>query len=263
MHAQELAATAAAARDAAVASNTQLVAAATAGDWDRVLDTVRAHANLGVLDDAAATALATAWDPFVAWLVGQSSVIGAELELARDLNAVVPPAHVLAHSLATLRGRAIADAKKQLKAAGGPGGRFLHTALIAQVYAATSQLEVTDAKNASDAAHASYVALASAVRATLVLDHLAPGCALLARSVDGKPVHVRGDGAGRARSSPSTRGTRAGDVHGQRRADGDRRCRASRLQSSSSTARFPWQGRPVPVDLDDVVDDIADKLSNT
>ena len=38
----------------------------------------RTRQTSGVLDDAAATALATAWDPsFVAWLVGQSSVIGA------------------------------------------------------------------------------------------------------------------------------------------------------------------------------------------
>src|SRR5205823_5343633 len=142
-------AAAARAKQAAITSSKQIVSAAAAEDWDLLLDAARARPGLGPLDDAAATALANAWEPFTTWLVGSSTLIGAQVELGRDLHDAIPTGSALARVATTFRERAVADAKRLAKLAGGPGGRFLHAALIAQ--ASGDKADDTAARGAFEA----------------------------------------------------------------------------------------------------------------
>ena len=256
MHVHEAEAAAAKAQQAVVTSNKQIVSASAAEDWELVLDTLHARSGLGPLDEPAASALARAWDSFVAWLVGQSSLIGADLELARDLHDIAPAGHSLVQALAALRDRAIVDARKQLKSAGGPGGRFLKTALLAQLYGADTG---ADAKAAIAAAHTSYVELAKVVRLTLVLDNLAPGCASLARIVDGKPVHATAALACTIEPEHVWNVAESYMVNGaQTPVDVEHRGFKLVIHGTITMA-----GQQFPVELDDIVDDIADKLDRS
>ncbi|HET9988228.1 MAG TPA: hypothetical protein VFQ65_06905 [Kofleriaceae bacterium] len=141
MKAQELADAAAAAREANARSQQAIAAAARTSDWKALLEALRTRP--AALEPATADALATAATAF--------------------------------------RDRAVSDAKSRAKLAGGPGGRFIHAALIAQV----SQ---TDAD--ATAARAAYEALVTAARANLVIDQLPAACAALARTVPGHAVHA-------------------------------------------------------------------------
>ena len=119
---------------------------------------------------------------------------------------------------------------------------------------------VTDAKAAVATPRTpSYVALASAVRVTLVLDKLAPGCALLARSVDGKPVHAATTLTCTIEPEHTWNVPETFMVNGAPTAtDVEHRGFKLVVHGTISVA-----GQTVPVDLDDVVDDIADKLDRS
>jgi hypothetical protein len=180
MKAQEKADAEAAARAANAHSQQAITSAATASDWPALLEALRTRPSAVTLEPATAEALASAYPAFTVWLVGQSSVIGAQIELSRDIGAVAPEIG-LAGAVATFRDRAVADAKQRAKLAGGPGGRFIHAALLAAV----SQ---TDGDIA--AARTAYDALVLAAHANLVIDQLPPACGALARSVAGHPLHA-------------------------------------------------------------------------
>ncbi|HEY6039385.1 MAG TPA: hypothetical protein VIV58_34120, partial [Kofleriaceae bacterium] len=152
-----------------------IMQAASAADWPAMLEALRAGQPL---DPPSADTFATVFPAFSTWLSAQSSVIGAQLELDRDLGTIEPDT-ALATAIAALRTRAVAEAKRQ--AGSGPGGRFIHAALLAAVS--------HDAKDLA-AARTAFDALAVAARANLVIDQLPPACAPLVRTVPGHAIHA-------------------------------------------------------------------------
>jgi len=156
-----------------------ITTAAAAADWLALYDVLRQSPEAR-LDPPTADALAAVFPAFTTWLIGQTSLIGAQLELDRNLG-VIEPSSTLATAVAALRSRALADAKRLAKSAGGPGGRFIHAALIAEV--SHNDADVAAARTA-------YEALVIAAHANLVIDQLPPACAPLARTVPGHAVHA-------------------------------------------------------------------------
>src|SRR6185312_9957326 len=116
MKAQEKADAEAAARAANAHSQQAITAAATASDWPALLEALRTRPADATLEPATADALAAAYPNFTKWLIGESSIIGAQIELARDLGVVVPDT-ALATAAAAFRDRALADAKQRAKLA--------------------------------------------------------------------------------------------------------------------------------------------------
>jgi len=152
-----------------------IMQAAAAADWPAMLEALRAGQPL---DPPSADTFATVFPAFSTWLIAQSSVIGAQLELDRDLGTLEPDT-ALAAQVHDLRTRAIAEAKRQ--AGSGPGGRFIHAALLAAVSHDDKDLAV---------ARTAFDALVVAARANLVIDNLPPACTPLARTVPGHAVHA-------------------------------------------------------------------------
>jgi len=248
---REAEAAAAAARDAAATSNRQIVASIAAEDWDLLLETLRARPGLGVLDDAAATALDRSWEVFTTWLVAQSNLVGAQLEVARDLRDAVPPKHALAQTQAILKTRAVTEARRLAKLAGGPGGRFLHAALIAAVAGDTATTE---------AARAAYAELQKVVRSTLVLDKLAPACSALARSPAplGQPVHATASLVCSIEPEHTWTMQESYMVNGVSTPT-EVEHRGYKLVVHGTVAAG---NQTIPVDVDEVVDEVTDKLEH-
>ncbi|MDX2086913.1 MAG: hypothetical protein SFX73_03635 [Kofleriaceae bacterium] len=147
----------------------QLVAAASNQDWPALLAHMRKR-RLGQADAAAATAVAQQWDPFVTWLSGESSIIGAYIEIDEAVRLLAPRGHALLDELEGLRTRALAEVRKRGKTARGPGGVWLYAALAERVAGPGQMVEA----NASAAAFAK---LNSTARVSLVIDKLVPACA--------------------------------------------------------------------------------------
>src|SRR3569832_2953541 len=101
--------------------------AAAAADWPAMLVALRAGQPL---DPPSADTFATVFPAFSSWLIAQSSVIGAQLELDRDLGTLESNT-ALAAADHDHRNRAVDEAKRQ--SGSGPGGRFIHAALLAAV----------------------------------------------------------------------------------------------------------------------------------
>ena len=251
---REAEAAAAAAREAAAISSRQIIASIAAEDWDLLLETLRARPGLGVLDDAAATALDKSWEVFSTWLVAQSNLVGAEIEVARDLRDAVPPDHALARTQTALRTRAITEAKRLAKLAGGPGGRFLHAALIAAVAGDPATI---------DAARAAYAELQKAVRSTLVLDKLAPACSALAKvpAPLGQPVHATASLACSIEPEHTWTMQESYMVNGVSTPT-EVEHRGYKLVVHGTISMASANGQPIPVDVDEVVDEVADKLEH-
>ena len=132
-----------------------IMQAAAAADWPAMLEALRAGQPL---DPPSADTFATVFPAFSTWLIAQSSVIGAQLELDRDLGTLESNT-ALAAAIHDLRTRAIAEAKRQVGS--GPGGRFIHAALLAAVSRDDKDLA---------AARTAFDALVVTARANLVID---------------------------------------------------------------------------------------------
>lgn len=152
-----------------------IMQAAAAADWPAMLEALRAGQPL---DPPSADTFATVFPAFSTWLIAQSSVIGAQLELDRDLGTLESNT-ALAAAVHDLRTRAVAEAKRQ--SGSGPGGRFIHAALLAAV--SHDDKDLVAARTAFDA-------LVVTARANLVIDKLPPACTPLARTVPGHAIHA-------------------------------------------------------------------------
>ena len=246
MKAQEKADAEAAARAANAHSQQAITAAATASDWPALLEALRTRPADATLEPATADALAAAYPNFTKWLIGESSIIGAQIELARDLGVVVPDT-ALATAAAAFRDRALADAKQRAKLAGGPGGRFIHAALIALVSQADA--DVT-------AAHTAYDALVTAAHATLVIDQLPPACAAIARTVPGHPIHATAKLSCEITPEHAWTEKQSFEVNGVMTPT-DVEHRGWRL---SIHGELRVAGNALPIDIADSVDETTDKL---
>jgi hypothetical protein len=180
MKAREKADAEAAAVTANANSQQAITAAATASNWPALLEALRTRPPGVTLESRTADTVAAVYPAFAAWLASESSIVGAQLELSRDLGPI-PPESGLAGAAATYRDRALTSAKQRAKLAGGPGGRFIHAALIALV----SQTDVDAA-----VARSAYDALVIAARANLVIDQLPAACSALARTGPGHAIHA-------------------------------------------------------------------------
>lgn len=152
-----------------------IMQAAAAADWPAMLEALRAGQPL---DPPSADTFATVFPAFSTWLIAQSSVIGAQLELDRDLGTLESNT-ALAAAVHDLRTRAVAEAKRQ--SGSGPGGRFIHAALLAAV--SHDDKDLVAARTAFDA-------LVVTARANLVIDKLPLACTPLARTVPGHAIHA-------------------------------------------------------------------------
>ena len=177
---QEVEAAAAAKRDAAFNWNVTLLAALNARDTMTIVETLRVRPEAAQLEPEAVELLAQQLPDLTAALTATSSLIGAQLELSRVLGAM-PKDSVLATATAALRARALAAAQHELHHAGGPGGRFIHAALVAQISLAPGDLAT---------ARTAFAELVKAARVNLVLDQLPVACAALVRSEPGHALHA-------------------------------------------------------------------------
>lgn len=232
-------------REQATARLHAIMAAAAATDWLALLDVLRQTPE-APLDPPTADTLASVFPPFSAWLIGQSSVIGAQLELDRDLG-IIEPNTALATAVAALRTRALADAKQRAKSAGGPGGRFIHAALIAQV--SNDDADVAAARTA-------YGALVTAARANLMIDQLPPTCAALARTVPGHAVHATAKLSCEITPEHTWTEKQAFEVNGVMTPT-DVEHRGWRL---SIHGELHLAGTTLPIEIADSADEISDKL---
>jgi hypothetical protein len=160
---------AASAKAAAEAATQQLIAAANKQDWPTLLDLMRKRRTGEASVDVAAV-VAQQWEPFVAWLSEQSSIIGAYFEVSEAVRTSSPLGHPLLAQLEDVRTRALAEVKKRAKAARGPGGVWLYAALAERVAGPGQMIE-------ANAASAAYAKLSSTARVSLVIDKLVPACA--------------------------------------------------------------------------------------
>jgi hypothetical protein len=168
---------------AASAATSQLTAAADKGDYATMLELVRKRRR-GEANAAAADAVLRRWDELIAWIGGDTSIIGAYLELADATRAVAPPGHALLAKLDALRTRALADVKRRARGARGVGGAWLYAALAEKI---AGPGEMVEAK----ASAAAFAKLTTAVRPSLVIDRLARACAPIRPEMTrGKTVRV-------------------------------------------------------------------------
>jgi hypothetical protein len=246
MKAQEQAEAEAAARAANAHSQQAIEAAAKGSDWPALREALRTRPPAATLEPATADAIATVYPAFTAWLVGQSSVVGAQLELGRDLGAVAPDSG-LATATAAFRDRALADAKQRAKLAGGPGGRFIHAALVALV----SQTEADTA-----AARTAYDTLVTAARTALVIDQLPAACAALARTAPGRAVHATAKLSCEITPEHTWTEKQSFEVNGVMTPT-DVEHRGWRL---SVHGELRLAGAALPIDIADSADETADKL---
>jgi hypothetical protein len=129
------------------------------------------------IDDAVASALHANWDSFAAWAIGESTIVGAYLDLSSRL-ASVPTGHRIRGSLESLRERASVAAKTAARKASGKGGAWLHAAIRARI----AGPKTAEAFAASER----YEKLVAATRTALVVDNLAPACAPLFKASAGR-----------------------------------------------------------------------------
>jgi len=172
----------AAAKAASMASTEKLIAAAVKADFASMLDHIRrrrlgeANATAASLSSSGcpwgASAVAEQWEPFVAWISRDTSIIAAYFELAEATRALAPQGHPLLDKLADVRTRALAEIKKRGKGARGAGGVWLYAALAERVAGPGAMVEVK-------AAAAAFAKLTGSARASLVIDKLAPSCAAI------------------------------------------------------------------------------------
>jgi hypothetical protein len=243
MKAREKADAEAAVRNHNIDVNKLVATSIAATDWLALLTALREQVPLEATN---ADALAAAYTAFTKWATEQWSLIGAQVELARDLETV-PRDTALATAMAAFRDRALADAKQRAKLAGGPGGRFIHAALIALV----SQADPDTA-----AAHTAYDALVTAARASLVIDQLPPACAAMARTVPGHPVHATAKLSCEITPEHAWTEKQSFEVNGVMTPT-DVEHRGWRL-SIHGELRVP--GNILPIDIADSVDETTDKL---
>lgn len=172
---------AAAARASAAAAKQQLDAAISRGDWQVVFALLDKRSPSEPVDEATATELSRAWDSLAAWGISKSSVIGAYVDLSDSL-AKLPAGHPLHRQLEALQARALADARALTKRTRGPGGAWLHAALVARISGPTS----AEARVAADA----FAKFAAGTRSVLPIDKLAPACAPLIKNEPGRKLRV-------------------------------------------------------------------------
>jgi hypothetical protein len=124
----------------------------------------------GSIGDAATTALNKIFEPFSDWTIAQSngSVAAAYLALSSRLVRA-PKNHAIRVSLATLRDRALVEAKASAKRARGLGATWLHAALVARIAGPL----FPDEQKVADAA---WTKLVTATRASLEIQNLSPAC---------------------------------------------------------------------------------------
>ncbi len=149
------------------------LAAIAQADWPTTLAllTKRRGSPVG---DPVASALQRVWDSFAGWMVMQSSATTAYLDLSSRL-ALTPPAHPVRQSLASLRERALVEARAAMRNTRGIGGTWLHAAILARVAGPTATTEKA-------AAAAALAKLVATTRVSLTIDRAHPACAPLLRA---------------------------------------------------------------------------------